>query len=218
MHIDDFEGLGAMTVYIRTKIRYLYSFISNAVLRIGNDTLEVASWGDYYVNGVGGGTLDSISGYTIEHSHPNEKQHLFKIIIGHDETIQLATFKDLVSVRIDGGSADHFNKTVGLMGTFGGKKLARDGKSIMEDEVAFGQEWQVLPQEDTLFVHPRPPGKCKLPSATIKEARHLRSAASRETAEKACAQQHTNKDAMEACVLDVMLTGDVDIAKAGGYN
>lgn len=77
MHVDDFEGLGPMTVYIRTKIRYLYSFISNAVLRIGNDTLEVASWGDYYVNGVGGGALESISGYTIEHSRPNEKQHLF---------------------------------------------------------------------------------------------------------------------------------------------
>ena len=53
LHAPNFAlGLG-LDIHIRTKIRYGYSYIELAALKIGNDILEVSSWGEYSVNGVG---------------------------------------------------------------------------------------------------------------------------------------------------------------------
>ena len=55
LHDDSFaHGLG-ITIHIRTKERYGYSYIETAAVRIGEDTLEVSSYGFYMVNGVSEG-------------------------------------------------------------------------------------------------------------------------------------------------------------------
>ena len=46
------NGLG-MDIHARTKVRREYSYITNAAVRIGNDTLEVASFGVYLLNDLG---------------------------------------------------------------------------------------------------------------------------------------------------------------------
>jgi hypothetical protein len=61
--------------------------------------------------------------------------------LGGRERIKLKTTKDFVSVLIEQGLSKHFGKSVGLMGDFGmGRMMARDGKSILDDANAFGQD------------------------------------------------------------------------------
>lgn len=91
-----------MSIHIRTKIRYDYSYITHAVLCIGEETLEVASFGDYALNQIENADLDGIvlSGYPINHMQLNDKQHIFDVVLGYNEYITLSTFKDLVSVIV----------------------------------------------------------------------------------------------------------------------
>ena len=53
-HVADFNGGDDLTVHVRTTIRYDYSFIESAAIRIGNDTLSVSGWRVYSFNGVDG--------------------------------------------------------------------------------------------------------------------------------------------------------------------
>ena len=69
--------------------------------------------------------------------------------MGEGAGILFNVHKDIVSVKIHhSGSAavvDWFESSNGLMGTFqGGKMLARDNATILEDPIEMGQEWQVL--------------------------------------------------------------------------
>lgn len=72
-----------------------------------------------------------------------------------------------VKLMID-ETSDFFEGCVGMMGEFGtGRMIARDGKTLMEDGDAFGQEWQVLNTETKLFQAtriPQHPQQCILPS------------------------------------------------------
>ena len=68
-------GLEGLDINIRTKIRYDYSFIESAVVAIGEDTFEVSSFGDYFINHIGGAELPAtISGYNITHTKPSDKK------------------------------------------------------------------------------------------------------------------------------------------------
>jgi hypothetical protein len=56
------------------------SYISSAELRIGTDVLEIASEGDYYLNGVAGADLPSeFSDFAFSYSQPNDYQHVFEV-------------------------------------------------------------------------------------------------------------------------------------------
>jgi hypothetical protein len=48
----DFNNGMGLTIHVRTKPRYEYSFIESATLKIGDDVLEVGAWGNYILNGV----------------------------------------------------------------------------------------------------------------------------------------------------------------------
>ena len=53
--VNDFDGQGNnLDLHIRTTIRYDYSYIESAAIQIGNDVLEVSSFGSYALNGVKG--------------------------------------------------------------------------------------------------------------------------------------------------------------------
>jgi hypothetical protein len=76
----------------------------------------------------------------------------FDIYLGGRESIKVKTYKDFVSVLIEQGGGKHFVDSVGLMGDFRmGHMIARDGKIVLDDANAFGQEWQVHNTEPSLF-------------------------------------------------------------------
>jgi hypothetical protein len=216
------SGLG-LDVHIRTKIRNGMSFISSAALRIGTDVLEVASQGVYYLNGVAGANLPAeFAGFAFSHTQPTDKQHVFDVHLGGREHIKIKTYKDFVSVLIEQGQSKHFGDSVGLMGDFEmGQMIARDGETVLDDVNAYGQEWQVLDTEPTLFQtarFPQHPQVCTVP-APVEESRGLRrrlseSSIEEHAAEKACAHWGERKD---DCIFDVLATGDLDMATAGSY-
>jgi hypothetical protein len=222
VHSDAFESGKGLDVHIRTSIRRDFSYISSAVLRIGEDVLEVRSQGVYFLNGVASADLPSeFSGFEFFHTQPTELQHVFEVHLFGQQRIKLKTYKDFVSVAFEQANKERFGDSVGLMGNFEGIMLARDGTTVIEDPNAFGQEWQVLPTESKFFQEdrlPQHPQTCSLPSAEatnqIRRRLSEASAALAEAAEVACAQWGEGK---EMCVYDVIATGDLDMAQAGSY-
>lgn len=207
----------------RTTIRHDYSYIETAAVNLGDDILEVSSWGDYALNGVEGASLEgaSIGGYPVYHTQLTKKSHTFDVVVGKAENISIATFKDLVSVRFSGGY-HHYGSSSGIMGSFNGTLLARDGTTVMLASDEFGQEWQVSAKEDepmlfrTVRAPQAPLEKCRLPLPGTKQTRRLGEAdIPKEEAEEACA--HYNGQRKAACVFDVMTIGDVDIANPAGF-
>lgn len=222
LHATDFDGQGHdLDIHIRTKVRYDYSYVEAAVIQIKGQTLEVGSFGDYAVNGVDtpylGGHAGRLAHYDIYHSSPFTKKHRFDIVLNDEQNITISTFKDLVAVSIGQGpeSDSYFQNSVGLMGSYQGKLLARDGETVMDDMNAFGQEWQVNQEEPQLFRSaraPQFPQKCVLPTPKTTQERRLGETIPRQTAEEACS--HMSGAAFDNCVHDVMAMGDVDVARA----
>jgi hypothetical protein len=221
---DKFEsGLG-LDVHIRTKIRRNMSYIASAALRIGNDLLEVESQGVYWLNGVLNAVLPAeFSGFAFSHMQPTDKQHVFEVHLGGRERIKVKTYKDFVSILVENGRSKHFSDSAGLMGDFRmGHMIARDGKTVIDDANAFGQEWQVLDTELSLFHAVRlpqhPQQVCTLPPpmpASQLRRRLLESSPISElAAEKACEHWGEGKD---DCVFDVLTTGDLEMAVVGAY-
>jgi hypothetical protein len=199
------------------------SYISSAALRIGTDILEVESQGVYYLNGELGAALpDNFGGFAFSHTELTDKQHVFEVHLGGRERIKIKTYKDFVSVLTEQGKYKNFGDSVGLTGDFGnGRMVARDGITIIDDANAFGQEWQVLDTEPTLFQTLRLPqhplAKCTMP--TPMQASQLRrrlseSSVDEAAAEKACEHWGAGKD---DCVFDVLTTSDLEMAIVGAY-
>jgi cysteine-rich repeat protein len=222
LHSSAFEsGLG-LDVHIRTHIRRDMSFITSAAIRIGTDILEVESQGFYYLNGEFGADLpDKFSGFAFSHTQPTDKQHLFELYLGGRERIKIKTYNDFVSVLIEQGQIEHFGDSVGLMGDFGkGRMFARDGKTVLDNANEFGQEWQVLDTEPSLFQIPFLPQdkqECRLPppmQASQLRRRLEESSGLELAAEKACEHWGEGKD---DCMFDVLATGDLGMALEGDY-
>ena len=223
------NGLG-LHIDVRTTIRYDYSYIESAALRIGEDILEVESFGEYAVNGVESANLDFLGGYEIVHTIRDEKVKIFEVIISEadDFKIVISTFKDMVNVKIV-GHVEALGLGSGMMGsTSTGTMLGRDGRimdlSTDEGINAFGYEWQVTKDEPMLFRTARFPQaskgeKCVLPDASTKQSLRRRlaeSGVSRAAAENACAYLKTANE-RKNCVLDVLEMGDLDAAQAGAF-
>jgi len=209
-----------MTIQIRTTIREDYSFISSAVLRIKDQMIEVGGYGSVIINGVyitddGVFSGATVGGFPIKVQKSNKKTHTYRIALNDSNWIELKSFKDLVGVKFNLPD-EGVQGSRGLMGSVEtGEKLGRDGKTVFADVNEFGQEWQVRPGEDpVLFQAPsdHPGEKCRLPNkTTTAQARRLGESVARSDAEQACAHMTLNK---EACIRDVMATGDKEIADA----
>lgn len=198
-------------------------------MKLGEDILEVSSWGDYSLNSIFHADMPNFMSeelFEVSYYQPSDKEHIFNIHLGEGEIITIKTFKDFVGVKIEHGNSKSFRGSVGLMGDFvTGQMLARDGKAVLRDPRSFGQEWQVRPdlQEPMLFETiraPQYPEKCILPSTKAKEKRRQllpEKVISREDAEKACAPfSNNNPGDLERCVFDVLASGDLELAQAGG--
>ena len=235
----------ALSIHVRTKIRRQYSFIESAVVKLGNDILEVSSFGQYIYNGISNGHhhhddnddndhLLTVGGFPVTYSQPSDKEHLFQIHINDDddETISFKTFKDMVSVSITNANPERYRHSLGMMGGFDqhGAMVARDGTTILTDPIAMAAEWQVRGGDDNdndsepmLFQSiqgPQYPTQCTMPDTETQEyrrgRRRLGESHAREAAEKACAHW-AEADSRDACVFDVLATGDLDAASAGAF-
>lgn len=215
------QGTGLL-IHIRTKIQNSYSFIESAAIQIGNDVLEVGSWGEYFLNGVESAELPAMmGGFPVSYFQRSEKEHIFDIFLGDNRRILIKNLKEWVSIHLDNPSDQDFLTSTGMMGDFmEGKLMARDGKTVMTDENAFGQEWQVQPTEPQLFqrseFEPKAGAQCILPLADGKSAEAQRRlleerGITREKAEAVCQFMPAHK---EFCVEDVLATGDLDVAGA----
>lgn len=186
-----------------------YPYIESAVVNLGNDTLQVSSFGEYVFNGVKGVEPNSMSldGFPITYSNPNEKTHEFNIQVSDSEFISVSTFKDMVNVKLNQANPDHFKGSLGMLGSFDndGKMVGRDGETVFEDPVAMAAEWQIKQDEPMLFEvakAPQHPARCIMPDEKVKEARTrcLGESIAYEAAEKACAGWE--KEIREACIYD----------------
>jgi hypothetical protein len=212
-----FGGDKGLTVHIRTKHRRSFSYITNAAVLIGDEIFEVTNKKDeaYYLNGV----LDvpmpaTIGGHKIFHKHDNDRMHTFHIELDGRENLMLRILKDFVTVTIHHGMEKDFGDSLGLMGSFHtGTLYARDGRTVIDDVNAFGEEWQVRDDELKLFQTmemPQYPEKC-MPPPLANRRRRLGEMMTEEEAEKVCAKVSLNYRTF--CIFDVMATNDRDMAK-----
>jgi len=214
----------ALTIDVRTKVRFWYSYIEAAAIQLGDDILEVSAYGLYTLNGVG---LEDLNGrgedvelplmagkYAVTHTQVNKKLHKYTIHLGENEWIHLHTFKDMLSVTIEDAHQERFVGSGGLMGNFHtGQVMSRSGKEILEEPAARAREWQVRDDEPMLFQsvqHPQFPSTCTMPEKKQPVGR-LGGSFAKVTAEKACA--HWSAQTREFCIKDVMQTGDIDFAQ-----
>lgn len=161
--------------------------------------------------------------FPLSHHQVSKKKHTFEIQLDNGQKIVASAFKDLVSVKVEGGTVESFGDSVGMLGTYGnGTMLARDGVTVLEDPIAFGLEWQVQGDEPLLFQtrrYPQHPQTCTPPNSpeSIKSrTRRLGEALVTEAAaRKAC--HHWQEDHRELCVYDVLALSDLELAEAGSF-
>lgn len=244
LHNPEFENSLGMYIHIRTKKTRQWSQVSAAVVKIGSDSLEISGAREHnmhwinkvqgkeqipriFVDPTSGATLlpATLSGYAITFQQLCDKQRQYVVDLrdnssdekkGDGEKIVLKTWHGMIRLDVIGHSIKNFGSSLGLMGSFGkGVKLARDGRSVINNTNDFGQEWQVLPSESKLFHAvdgPQAPAKCDVPSSTGLRRSLAESEVSRESAETACAK--VKKDDFDMCIFDVMVTSDLNIAGA----
>ncbi|CAB9528378.1 expressed unknown protein [Seminavis robusta] len=228
LHAPDAAGGLRLDIHIRTKARYEYSYITSAAIRIGNgeeDVLEVASWGNYMLGGIQNAELPGLLAdkYPVIYTRVSDKEHRFTIQLDDDETdgekVVMTVFKDLVSIKIENSSYESFGSSRGLLGDFlTGAFAARNGTFIPSDDpTSFAESWQVQEDEPKLFQdskqHPQHPAQCIRPDPAAKDSRRLGESVAREAAIAAC----SHWEHQDACVYDVMATGDLDLAEATPY-
>lgn len=86
-----------MDIHVRTQGRYGYSYISSAAVMLDDNIVEVDSFGDYFLNGIDNAELPAkFGGFTVTHTQPSEKKHVFTIDLGDGENFVISTFKDMV--------------------------------------------------------------------------------------------------------------------------
>jgi len=222
-----------LKVHVRTRVRRWFSYVESAVVQIGQDRFEAMSGFKkrrFWVNGhrMPGKKLTwdngvmpfKIGGNPVRFQvQQNGISWKFTIELPEGQSIAIRTVKEFMRVDIAHPAKDMFVNSRGLMGTFeDDRMLARDGQTVMDDEIMFGQEWQVQLDEDMLFHDlgedvPHHPQSCIMPAVDRAVQRMLRAGGiSHDYAEAACS--HLDMSEQEDCIYDVIATNDVEIAGA----
>jgi von Willebrand factor type D domain len=207
------SGLG-IALHIRTEIVTTWSLISNAALRVGNDTFELVNNEDYYINGVKNPVLPwSLAGKYVITKSLQPKRTAFKVDMLHGQSITFDSFKRMIGVKVSAsfGSIGGMNGMDGLQGV-----IARDGRTQLYDPNAMGDEWQVNGNEPILFHDlrvPQYPQHCKLPTTASNLRRLRKKHGNMLKAETAC--KDVSEGMKQFCIEDVLLTNDVSVAN--GY-
>jgi len=228
------DGLG-IDVHIRTKLVRYWSYIKNAVIRIGDDIFEVQGSTDaddhteaiYWYNLEYQGKMTHVGGFpiTVKISKSKSKSHkrTFEIDLSSKypgQKIIISTFNEFVRVDFVNASAQAFGKSTGMLGDFKtGNTLARDGETVVNDFHEFGNGWQVLPSEHMLFhivSDPQFPKRCILPEDPRGDRRRRlgEETVSAEEAEAACAKTLSDPLDVKDCVYDILATQNLDMVGA----
>lgn len=206
-------------LHIRTTVRSFYSFIETAALAVGNVKVQV-SHGNLLLNGTAlkDDALPLMLPEFALFADNMDFGKIYTVKLERRSRIQIKVIGDFLSVIVS-GHGDDFGDAVGLMGNYHtGAALGRDGITVIEDSVAYGMEWQVQPDEPKLFKETRKPqlphAQCTMPTATNERRRLRHNTELLELANKACAPKHDEVDDFQACIEDVMATGDTSLAEA----
>ncbi|CAB9519043.1 expressed unknown protein [Seminavis robusta] len=156
-----------LDIIVRTKIHASYSFVERAVVKIGENVLEVASYGEYFLDGVDSASMpNTIGGFEVTHHQISVNEHIFDIALGLGESILIRTIDQMVSIELDAADPLRFRESVGMLGDIkSGKLIARNGVTVLEDAEpnVIAAEWQVRDDEQMLFQtaeYPQYPEKC----------------------------------------------------------
>jgi hypothetical protein len=155
------------------------------------------------------------SQFSVSEVSVKDEARIYVVQLNDKSLVTFKIIKDFMTVAVS-GSAEDFEHSVGLLGDFHyGKPYDRKGKRVY-DFNEYGLEWQVQADEAMLFMDAREP---QLPNATCRfpdeprPSRHLKSTQNPslfEKAQSACA----NNDNYDACLDDVMYTGELALANA----
>jgi len=213
-----FEGGLGLDIHIRTTIDTSFSFVEAVAIKVGDFVVNINKYG-LWVDNI------QISDFPVEEGP-------FEITtVGQKSKMPIYAIsvmnKKVISVKVPGHGylfVQMFAHDIqpkmmhGLMGEYpSGKLIGRDGVTEFVNTNEYGEEWQVQPYEDMLFLEAR--GSqftgCRYPDRkVVTAARKLRSKAGLDQiAKEAC--RHLGTQDYELCVEDVMTTGDVGIA--AGY-
>jgi hypothetical protein len=221
VHQEDFDGENDLDVHIRTTIEDTFSFIESAAVKIGEDSLEFVST-MVTLNGVQlaleekspvtFGNNYSIIKNTSVYGYPT-----FHIVLKEGVVTVKAT-KRFMSVKVD-GKDDALVGSMGMLGDYeSGEMKSREG-ATMQDFTQFGFEWQVNPEDPKIFGDDRSPQlpyeQCRMPTAFSNSARRTLRTGNMdlyENALTACTSNHPEN--VDACLDDVMRTGELDLADA----
>jgi len=224
------NGLG-MDIHIRTAKMRMWSYTSSLAVCIGEEIFEVmggAGIQQIWMNGIQlenkfienentkGSLVSNLSGFPIYFTKASTNQREFVIDLGESEKIVIRLWKLFVSARLENVKDEHFENSLGLLGSFpDGMRLSRDNSTILEDHNAFGQEWQVDDSDPKLFHSlegPQYPQKCDIPSSIEMRRRLAETSLTAEEAKRACV--NTDKIYMDLCIFDVLATDDTSMAGA----
>jgi hypothetical protein len=218
-HPEFANGKG-MKVHIRTSRVKYFSYISNIAVQIGDDVLEFNNDVDNFL----------INGKRVEKQEKWVTTYLGGFHVRRDPKAISLRFDEVHKAKIDfiqrqngfpavvvdGGTSEIFKGSLGLLGDWEtGKRLARDGKTEMNepDATGFALEWQVRDTEPMLFAtarFPQYPTTCTPPAKTL--TNRLGMSSFEKEAEKACAHWKEDK---EDCIFDVIATRDITVAAEG---
>jgi von Willebrand factor type D domain len=222
------DGIG-IDIHARTELKTDWSFISDAAIRIGSDTLEVVAAGDLiFFNGEPAHQIPMlmankykvIQNKTIVNSIDmktgesiTNPRSVYSLLLGDGDTIIITLFKGLLSVNVNA----FFHDTEGMLGTHDKQGMVgRDHSKILAgDPNAMGTEWQVKSTDPMLFRvarSPQFPEACILPPLAQQSRRRLQTQEDHAFAHKACSGVVLDEDMYHFCLEDVLLTGDTDLA------
>mgnify|MGYP000346386913 CR=1 FL=1 len=215
------NGLG-LRVHIRTARVSYFSYISDIAVQIGDETLEFSNdVTNFLLNGEPAEPIrkwheTKISGFVVRRD-----PKAISIRLNQADPQHPGAKIDLVARRVgfpaivlNGAGSDIFKGSLGMLGDFEtGKKIARDGKTEIEDPTEFALEWQVRDTEPMIFRtarFPQYPTQCTPPKKMM--TNRLGMSHMLADAEKACASWKEDK---ESCIFDVIATRDILMAEGG---
>lgn len=209
-------------IHVRTTIQGIYSYIENAAIQIEEQVLEIQASKlgreiKFFLNGKDLHEPPTFfAGYQIEKlnitkycaTQQCKGADIIKIDLGVDGEVVVTNWKGFLYVDVMANEVG-FIHSVGLLGRKDQPgKFARNG-TVLHDVTDYAEEWQVSKTEQRLFVEdrePQSPTPCIAPSQHSEKLYEF----NRRRAVDACSG--LSGGAMNACLYDVMLTMDVDMA------
>jgi hypothetical protein len=219
LHSSSYGNNLGLTIHIRTAEKSGSSYITNAVISIGKDRLEIQKDGMYYWNNEAVIAQPNLFGdSTLTYVVADGWLPMWTITSPRGGIIFVQIFDGMVDVKLSGFLNEQISDSVGLLGDVdSGFLLSRNG-DWMFDTNEFGNEWQVRDTEPNLFhdvVEPQFPLACRMPKREDVE-RRLKSFGhiSEEEVRELCNDSGTY---YKNCVDDIRLFGNRETGKYYGF-